>query len=109
MATFEQREKAAETGFAQEREVAFRIAAHRNRLLARWAAIKMGMPADHADRYAAKFASDEFAEHDIGVIVTRLRDDLLAHGVVISVADVRGHLENFGKIAAKELFPDAAP
>ena len=108
MATFEQREKAGEKSFAQERETAFRVAAHRNRLLARWAAIKMGLPAEHADRYAAAFAGDTFAEHDVNVIVIRLRDDFLSHGVVVSLQDIRSHLDNFGKIAVKELFPDAS-
>jgi hypothetical protein len=107
MTTFDQREKAAEFGFAREQEVAFRVAAHRNRLLARWAAIKMGLPAEHADRYAAGFAGDEFGEHDVDVIVMRLRDDFLSNGVVVAIADIRGHLENFTKIAMKELFPDA--
>ncbi|MGH6990448.1 MAG: DUF1476 domain-containing protein [Stellaceae bacterium] len=107
MTTFEQRERAAETGFALEQASAFRVTAHRNRLLARWAAIKMGLPAEHAERYAADFAGDEFVERDINIIVARLRDDLLAHGVVVSLADIHLHLQNFGKIALKELFPGA--
>jgi hypothetical protein len=106
MATFEQREKATEMGFAQERELMFRIAAHRNRLLARWAAVKMGLPAEHADGYAAAFASAEIAEHDVDVVVARLRDDFLNQGVVVTVAEIHSHLENFAKIAMRELFSD---
>lgn len=107
MGTFEEREKAAESAFARQQETAFRVAAHRNRLLARWAAVKMGLPGEHAERYAAEFAGEEFAEHDADVIVARLRDDFLSHGVVVSEADIRGHFHSFAKLAMKELYPGA--
>lgn len=103
MAVFDEREKAAELRYAHEREFAFRVAAHRNKLLARWAAIKMGLPSEHADRYAAAFATAEIAQQDTKTIVTRLQDDFLSHGVVIAPADIRQHLDNFAKIALKEL------
>jgi hypothetical protein len=104
----EERKTAAEARFARNREFAFRVIAHRNRLLARWAAIKMGLPADHADRYAVQFATSEICQQDDDAIVTRLRDDFLSHGVVISTADIRRHLANFAKIALRELSSGAA-
>ena len=42
MTNFNDREKAFETKFARDEEMAFRVLARRNRLLGQWAAREMG-------------------------------------------------------------------
>ena len=46
MTTFDDRERAFETKFARDEEMAFRIAARRNRLLGVWAAEQMQLTPD---------------------------------------------------------------
>jgi hypothetical protein len=106
MGMSDERERAAEARFAQEREFAFRLAAHRNRLVARWAAIKMGLPCEHADRYATQFVANSLGEGDETVLLNRLHADFLSHGVVVPLEDIRVHLDNFAKISLKELSSD---
>ena len=43
MTTFDDRERAFETKFARDEEMAFRVTARRNRLLGQWAAAKMNL------------------------------------------------------------------
>src|SRR5436305_1689736 len=52
MTTFDDRERAFETKFAREEELAFRIVARRNRLLGQWAAELMKLTPAEADAYA---------------------------------------------------------
>jgi hypothetical protein len=107
MPIFGDREKAEEARYAKRRELRFRIKARRNKLLASWAATKMGRTAKRAEHYVSEFARDEMTEHVDDAVVGRLRDDLLAEGILITEAEIRVHLENFEATATRELAPDA--
>ena len=52
MTTFDDRERAFETKYARDEEVAFRIVARRNRLLGQWAATQMKLTKEESDAYA---------------------------------------------------------
>ena len=52
MTTFDDRERAEETKFARDEDMAFRVQARRNRLLGEWAAEKMGLSPEESDAYA---------------------------------------------------------
>jgi hypothetical protein len=103
MATLEEREKGEEARFARDRELTFRVVAHRNKLVARWAATKMGFPHDQIENYATEFAVAEIAEHDLHVVVERLQADFMAHGLVVTDDEIHQHLDHFTKLARRDL------
>ena len=51
MTSFDERERAFEKKFAMDEELKFRAEARRNRLLAQWAAAKLGLTGAEVDEY----------------------------------------------------------
>jgi hypothetical protein len=107
MAIFEDREKAAERQYVQETELAFKIRAHRNRLLGLWAAGRMGLTGDAASRYAMSLVEAAVGEHDDQVIIKRICDDLVVSGVPAIEQEVREHLQAFAVKARAGFLHDA--
>ena len=93
MTTFNDREKAFETKFAREEEMAFRVAARRNRLLGQWAAEKLGLTPEETDAYAKSVVQADFEEAGDEDVIRKLLGDLISAGLDTSEADVRAALE----------------
>lgn len=89
MTTFDDRERSFEAGFARDQEMAFRITARRNRLVAHWAAGLMKLTPAEADAYAKAVVQADFEEADDEDVVRRLLNDLLTAGVEVDEAAVR--------------------
>ncbi|WP_242095536.1 DUF1476 domain-containing protein [Sphingomonas sp. CROZ-RG-20F-R02-07] len=93
MTTFDERERAFETKFARDEEMAFRIVARRNRLLGHWAAGLMQLTPEEAEAYARSVVHAEFEEAGDEDVVRKLVGDLAAAGVEIDDAAVRRALD----------------
>lgn len=89
MTTFDDRERAFETKFARDEEMAFRVVARRNRLLGAWAADLMKLTPEEADAYAKAVVHAEFEEAGDEDVIRKLVGDLTAAGVDIDDARVR--------------------
>lgn len=89
MTTFDDRERAFETKFARDEEMAFRVTARRNRLLGQWAAGLMKLTPEEADAYAKAVVHAEFEEAGDEDVIRKLVGDLTAAGVDIDDARVR--------------------
>jgi hypothetical protein len=89
MTTFDEREKAFETKFAREEEMAFRIGARRNKLLGIWAAEKMGLTAEETDSYAKSVVQADFEESGDEDVIRKLLGDLTQAGVHTDDDEVR--------------------
>lgn len=89
MTTFDDRERAFETKFARDEEMAFRVIARRNRLLGVWAAGLMKLTPAEADSYAKTVIHAEFDEGGDDDVVRKLIADLTAAGVDTDEAQVR--------------------
>ena len=98
MTTFDDRERAFETKFAMDEEMAFRLTARRNRLLGQWASARMGLTAEEADAYSRAVVHAEFEEAGDEDVIRKLLGDLTAAGV-----EVRRALEE-QTIEARRLF-----
>ena len=94
MTTFDDRERAFETKFARDEEIAFRITARRNRLLGHWAADQMKLTPEEADAYAKAVVQAEFEEAGDEDVVRKLLGDLTAAGVATDEPTVRRALED---------------
>ena len=93
MTTFNDRERAEEGRFARDEEMAFRVAARRNRLLGAWAAQKMGLSAEEADAYSKAVIQADFEEAGDEDVIRKLIGDLTSAGVETSDAEIRAMLE----------------
>ncbi len=94
MTDFTDRERAEEANFAHEEDMAFRIAARRNRLFGQWAAEQMGLTPEETDAYAKEVVQAEFEEAgDDDVVVRKVLGDLTHAGCEIDEAGVRAALE----------------
>ena len=103
MTDFKDRERAFETEFAHNEEMAFRVTARRNRLLGQWAAERMGLTAEETDSYAKSVVQAEFEEAGDEDVVRKLLGDLLGAGVHADEAEVRAALDEQSIIARRQL------
>jgi hypothetical protein len=103
MTTFDDRERAFETKFARDEEVAFRITARRNRLLGQWAAGLMKLTPAETDAYAKAVVQADFEEAGDEDVVRKLLGDLTAAGVDVDDAAVRQALEEQTVEARRQL------
>ena len=103
MTTFDDRERAFETKFARDEELAFRITARRNKLLGQWAGGLMRLTPEEAEAYARSVIHAEFEEAGDEDVVRKLLGDLTAAGVEIDDAAIRRALEEHTVEARRQL------
>lgn len=94
MSTFDDRERAFETKYARDEEMAFRITARRNRLLGHWAATQMKLTPEETDAYAKAVVQADFEEAGDEDVIRKLVSDLTAAGVEIDEGVVRRAIED---------------
>jgi hypothetical protein len=103
MTNFNDRERAEEAKFARDEDMAFRVAARRNRLLGQWAAEKMGLTPEETDAYAKEVVQAEFEEAGDEDVIRKVLGDLTSAGCDIDEAGVRGALEAKNVEARRQL------
>ena len=103
MSAFEDREKAFENKFAMDQELAFRVAARRNRLLGEWAAALMGLTSEETDAYAKAVVQADFEEAGDEDVVRKLLGDLVSAGVDMTEAGIRSALHDATIEARRQL------
>ena len=103
MTTFDDRERAFETKFARDEEMAFRIVARRNRLFGQWAADRMQLTDEEADAYAKGIVHTDFEEAGHDDVVRKVLHDLTAAGIEIDEPQVLRVLEDKTVEARRQL------
>lgn len=93
MTTFDDRERGFESKFAHDQEMAFRVTARRNRLVAVWAAEQMGLTAEETDAYAKAVVQADFEEAGDEDVIRKLLGDLVSAGVDTDETIIRTALE----------------
>jgi hypothetical protein len=94
MTSFDDRERAFETKFAHDQDMAFRVIARRNRLLGVWAAGLMGLTPAETDAYAKAVVQADFEEAGDEDMIRKLLGDLVSAEVDIDEARIRHALED---------------
>lgn len=107
MSTFDDRERAFETKYARDEEVAFRITARRNRLLGHWAAQQMRLTKEEADAYATAVVQADFEEAGDEDVIRKLLGDLTAADVSVDESAVRRAIEEHTVEARRQLMGPA--
>ena len=103
MTDFNDRERAEEAKFARDEDMAFRVAARRNRLLGQWAAEKMGLTPEETDAYAKEVVQAEFEEAGDEDVIRKVLGDLTNAGCEAHEAAVRAALEQKNVEARRQL------
>ena len=103
MTTFDDRERAFETKFARDEEMAFRVTARRNRLVGVWAAGLMGLTPEETDAYAKAVVQADFEEAGEEDVVHKLLGDLVSANVDMDETRVRAALHDAAIEARRQL------
>jgi hypothetical protein len=99
MSTFDKREDSFEKKFVHDRDLQFKVAARRNRLLGLWAAGLMGLSGEAAAACAKEVVVADLAEAGDEDVFRKIRGDLDAKGIAQSDHQIRRTME--------ELFAEA--
>ena len=84
MTTFDKREEGFEQQFAHDEELRFKATARRNKLVALWAAEKLGLSGAEADSYALSVVMSAFEDTDDHDVMHKIRKDFDAKAVAQS-------------------------
>jgi len=103
MTTFDDRERAFESKFAHDQEMAFRVTARRNRLIGTWAAELMKLTPAEADAYAKAVVQADFEEAGDEDVVRKILGDLTSAGVEIDENRIRTALDEVTIEARRQL------
>ena len=93
MTTFDRREEAFENMFVHDEELHFKAKSRRTKLLAAWAAQRMGRTGAAAEDYAHSVVAFAVANGSDGALVTRVHEDLQAAGATVSDTDIRAEMD----------------
>jgi hypothetical protein len=104
MKSFMEREKGFEAEFKYNEELAFRIAARRNKLFGMWAAMRQGLPAGvAAESYAKTVVAADFETPGDEDVIEKVRADLAEKGIAVTEAELRAELASASAEARSQL------
>jgi len=89
MTTFDDREKAFEKKFAHDQDLKFRAEARRNKLLAEWAAGKLGIMGAALPDYVRAILKADLEEKGDQDVFRKIRKDFDDAGVAVPDAEIR--------------------
>jgi hypothetical protein len=107
MTDFSDRQKGEEAKYAMDEDMAFRVAARRNRLLGHWAAEKLGLTPEETSAYAKEVIQADFEEAGDGDVIRKVLGDLTSAGIDIDEAGVRAALDEKAVEARRQLMTES--
>lgn len=103
MTTFDEREKSFEKKFAHDQDLKFKAEARRNKMIAEWAAARMGISGTAVDDYVKAVRKADLAEKGDDDVVRKISKDLAEKGVSVAEAEIRNQMGEFLAKAVSEL------
>jgi hypothetical protein len=107
MTSFSDREKSFEKKFAMDEELKFRAEARRNKLLAQWAAEKLGLTGPAVEDYIKAVRKADLVEKGDEDVFRKLRKDLDDKGVRVSDGELRKAMADFLHAALQQIEDEA--
>ncbi|HYL32869.1 MAG TPA: DUF1476 domain-containing protein [Stellaceae bacterium] len=101
------REHVHERKFAEDHELAFKVAARRNALLGRWVTAQTGLSGSRADAYVKDLVESDAGSSGPQVVAIRVMDDLVASGVSVSREEIGAAITRFTARARAEIVRSA--
>lgn len=100
MSTFDDRERAFETKYAHDAEMAFKAIARRNKMLGDWAATLLGKSGDAVKAYEMEVIKADFEEDGDEDVVRKLVADLAGKA---TEAEIRAKIIELHRAAKDQL------
>jgi len=107
MTSFEERERSFEKKFALDEELKFRAGARRNRLLAQWAAEKLGLSGAEVDEYIKAVRKADLVEKGDEDVFRKVRRDFDDKGVRVSDVELRKAMSDLFAAAVRAIEAEA--
>ena len=92
MSTFDEREKGFEKKFAHDQDLKFKAESRRNKMVAEWAAEKLGITGAALEDYIKAVRRADLAEKGDEDVVRKLAKDFADKGVKVGDAEIRNKL-----------------
>lgn len=103
MTTFDAREKAFEDKFAHDNAMLFKAEARRNRIVAEWAAKKLGKSADQIDAYVKEVIKSDLEEPGHADVLRKISSDFEDAGVDVPESSIDALLTEKLLVAKEQL------
>ncbi len=103
MTTFDNREKAYEAKFALDQDLKFKAESRRNKMLAEWAAAKLGITGAALEDYVKAVRKADLAEKGDEDVFRKVKQDFADKGVAITDAEIRAAMGEFLGTAVKDI------
>lgn len=103
MTTFDEREKGYEKKFALDQDLKFRAESRRNKMLAEWAAEKLGITGEAVEEYVKAVRKADLAEKGDEDVLRKVKQDFADKGVAVEEAEIRAKLGEFLAKAVTEI------
>lgn len=103
MTTFDDREKGFEKKFALDQDLKFRAESRRNKLLAEWAAAKLGIMGTALQDYVRSVVKADLEEAGHEDVFRKLHNDFAAAGVKVSDTEIRTQMSELLAKAVSEI------
>ena len=107
MATFNDREKAAEAKFSHDKETDFKVMARRNKLLGLWIAEYLDIVGDEAEAYAREVVKSDFDRPGDEDVFEKVWGDLQAKNIDLSEHQVRRQMMDLLGEARRQIVEEA--
>jgi hypothetical protein len=103
MSKFDERERDFEARFSHDQELAFKVAARRDKLLGLWAAAHFGLVGTAAEIYAQDVVAADLARPGDEDVVEKLVKDFADRSIAIGAAQIRDELQRCAVEAKKQI------
>jgi len=107
MTSFDERERTFEKKFALDEELKFRAAARRNRLLAQWAAGKLGLSGAAVEDYIKAVRKVDLADKGGEDVFRKVKSDLEDKGLAVSDGELRKTMADLLAAAVRQIEAEA--
>jgi len=95
MTTFDDREKAYEKKFALDQDLRFKAESRRNKMLAEWAAAKLGITGSDVEEYVKAVRKADLIEKGDDDVLRKVKQDFADKGIAIDEAELRKVMGQF--------------
>ena len=95
MTTFDDREKGFEKKFAHDADLKFKAELRRNKMIAKWAAGKMGLSGAALEDYVKAVRKVDLTEKGDDDVFRKIKTDLAAKALMVADAELRKQMDTF--------------
>jgi hypothetical protein len=108
MTTFDERQKGFEKKFAMDQDLKFRAESRRNKMMAEWAAAKLGITGAALDDYVKAVRKADLEEKGDDDVFRKIRKDLDAQSIAVTDNEIRETMFRFLEAAVTQIQGESA-